>query len=74
MPSFEPIPDETPLNDRSELKIESILYRSELNKAESLNISKALSRYFGESPRSSFAVNHQPKLSISPLAGDTAPQ
>jgi len=47
MPFFQPIPGETPLTDVSELKIKGILYRSQLNKVESTNITKALSRYFG---------------------------
>lgn len=47
MPFFEPIPGETPLTDVSELKVRNIFYRSQLNKVESINITKALSRYFG---------------------------
>jgi hypothetical protein len=31
MPSFNPIPGETPITDFSELKVKGIVYRSELN-------------------------------------------
>jgi Fic-DOC domain mobile mystery protein B len=47
MPFFKPVPGETPITDFSELKVKGILYRSQLNKVESINITKALARYFG---------------------------
>jgi Fic-DOC domain mobile mystery protein B len=47
MPFFKPIPGETPITDVSELKVKGILYRSELNKVEFANVTKALSRYLG---------------------------
>jgi Fic-DOC domain mobile mystery protein B len=42
---FKPIPGETPIEDFSELKAKNIHYRSQLNKVESVNITKAMSRY-----------------------------
>jgi Fic-DOC domain mobile mystery protein B len=45
MPFFKQIPGETPITDFSELKVKGILYRSELNKVEFTNVTKALSRY-----------------------------
>jgi fido (protein-threonine AMPylation protein) len=47
MPLFKPIPGETPITDFSELKVKGIVYRSQLNKVEAANITKALARYFG---------------------------
>jgi Fic-DOC domain mobile mystery protein B len=47
MPFFTPIPGETPITDVSELKIKGIVYRSQLNRAEAENITRALARYFG---------------------------
>src|SRR5437773_183753 len=43
--SFQPIPDETPISDISELKVKGLRYRSELNKVEAINITKAMARY-----------------------------
>ncbi len=47
MPFFKPIPGETPITDFSELKVKGIVYRSQLNHVEALNITKALAHYFG---------------------------
>lgn len=47
MPLFQPIPGETPIDDVSQLKVKGIVYRSELNRIEAVNIGKALARYLG---------------------------
>lgn len=41
------IPGETPITDFSELKVEGIRYRRELNEAEATNIAKPMARYLG---------------------------
>jgi fido (protein-threonine AMPylation protein) len=44
-PPFDAISHETPITDFSELKVRGIRYRSELNRVEAINITKAVSRY-----------------------------
>src|SRR5439155_20433766 len=44
-PLSKPIRDETPITDLSELKVKGIRLRSQLNRAEAANITKALARY-----------------------------
>src|ERR1700733_1668650 len=46
-PKFKALPGETPITDFSELKVKDIRFRHELNKVESLNITKAMARFFG---------------------------
>jgi len=45
MSFFEPIPGETPIGSISELRIEGIQFRSQLNRAEASNIAKAEAKY-----------------------------
>lgn len=45
MPFRRPIPGETPITDISELKVKGIHFRSQLDRAEAANITRALARY-----------------------------
>jgi fido (protein-threonine AMPylation protein) len=46
-PESKPVDGETPITDFSELKVKGISFRKQLNKVESLSITKAMARYLG---------------------------